>query len=458
MVKTKTVWCCKECGAKQVKWAGSCSICKEWNTLVEEVEVSQQGVRFDAACKTKIAQPVRVSEVERGEFKRLQTGLVEFDRLLGGGIVPGSLTLIGGDPGVGKSTLMLQISQALAKQGLIVLYVCGEESTEQTALRAERLKVGSENLYLLSETLYANIKKHVDKLQPDILIVDSIQIVYKGELTSAPGSVGQVREMATEFMHLAKGGGISTFLIGHVTKSGEIAGPRVLEHIVDTVLDFEGDRQMGYRIVRSVKNRFGPTDDIVLFQMLRDGLKEVSNPSIIFLEERTHGAPGSAILPTLEGSRALLVEIQALVSPTAFASASRRSAGINQNRLALLLAVLEKRLGYQLHRFDVFVSVAGGLNINEPASDLSVVLAISSSFANRAIDQQTVILGEVGLGGEVRGVARLEARLKEAIHMGFTTCILPKKCLKGLSVEMKKKINLIGVDFVEEAIEKVLKQ
>ena len=457
MVKTKTVWCCNECGAKQVKWAGSCSMCKQWNTLVEEVETSRASVRFDAACKTQVAQPVRVNEVEIGEFRRLQTGLVEFDRLLGGGIVPGSLTLIGGDPGVGKSTLMLQISQALAQQGLTVLYVCGEESTEQTSLRAERLKVGSENLYLLSETLYSNIKQHVDKLKPDILIVDSIQIVYKGELASAPGSVGQVREMATEFMHLAKGNGISTFLIGHVTKSGEIAGPRVLEHIVDVVLDFEGDRQMGYRIVRSVKNRFGPTDDIVLFQMMREGLREVSNPSIIFLEERMHGAPGSTILPTLEGSRALLVEIQALVSASAFASASRRSTGINQNRLALLLAVLEKRLGYQLHRFDVFVSVAGGLKINEPASDLAVVLAISSSFANIPINQQTVVLGEVGLGGEVRGITRLEARLKEAIHMGFMTCILPKKCLKSLSGELKKKISLIGVEFVEEAIEKVLK-
>ena len=457
MVKTKTIWCCSECGAKQVKWAGSCSMCKQWNTLVEEVEISQVSVRFDAAIKTKVAQPVRVNEVKKVEFRRLKTGLVEFDRLLGGGIVPGSLTLLAGDPGVGKSTMMLQISQALAQQGLTVLYVCGEESTQQTSLRAERLKVGSENLYLLSETLYSNIKQHVDRLSPDILIVDSIQIVYKGELGSAPGSVGQVREMATEFMHLAKGNGISIFLIGHVTKSGEIAGPRVLEHIVDTVLDFEGDRQMGYRIVRSVKNRFGPTDDIVLFQMTREGLSEVSNPSIIFLEERTHGAPGSVILPTLEGSRALLVEIQALVSASAFAAASRRSAGINQNRLALLLAVLEKRVGYQLHRFDVFVSVAGGLKINEPASDLAVVLAISSSFANTLIDPQTVVLGEVGLGGEVRGIMRLEPRLKEAIHMGFTTCILPKKCLKALSQELKKKISLIGVDFVEEAIEVALK-
>lgn len=457
MVKTKTVWCCSECGAKQLKWAGNCSECKQWNTLIEEIEVSQQNVRFDAAIKTHVAQPVRINEVEKTNFQRLKTGFEEFDRLLGGGIVSGSLILLGGDPGVGKSTLMLQISQALAKQGLTVLYICGEESVQQTSLRAERLNVNSENLYLLSETLYANIKQHIDRLNPDVLIVDSIQIVYKGELGSSPGSVAQVREMATEFMHLAKGSGISTFLIGHVTKSGEIAGPRVLEHIVDTVLDFEGDPQMGYRIVRSVKNRFGPTDDIVLFQMQREGLIEVSNPSMVFLEERTFGASGSTILPTLEGSRALLVEIQALVSASAFVSASRRCAGINQNRLALLLAVLEKRLGYQLHRFDVFASVAGGLKINEPASDLAVVLAIGSSFANRPVDSQTVILGEVGLGGEVRGISRLEARLKEAIHMGFTTCILPQKCIKGLSGDLKKKIALTGVDFVEEAIEVALK-
>ncbi len=457
MGKTKTVWACNECGSKQMKWAGSCSVCKEWNTLVEEVELPKVSARFDAAATTQISQPVRVREVKREGFKRLLTGLPEFDRLLGGGIVTGSLILLGGDPGVGKSTLMLQIAQALAQQGLIVLYVCGEESVEQTSLRAERVQASSENLYLLSETLYSHIKQHVDRLNPDILIVDSIQIVYKSELSGAPGSVSQVREMATEFMHLSKRNGISTFLIGHVTKSGEIAGPRVLEHIVDTVLDFEGDRQHGYRIVRSVKNRFGPTDDIVLFQMNRGGLSEVSNPSIIFLEERTNEVAGSVILPTLEGSRALLVEIQALVSASAFATSSRRATGVNANRLALLLAVLEKRVGYQLHRFDVFVSVAGGLKINEPASDLAVVLAISSSFANKPIDSQTVVFGEVGLGGEVRGIIRLESRIKEAIHMGFNRCILPKKCLKGISQELQKKISLIGVDFVEEAIEVALK-
>ncbi len=456
MSKTKSEWVCSSCGERHLKWAGSCNACKEWNTLDEEVELAEESVRYLAKRSPQRAKAVRIQEVEKADFKRLPTGFKEFDRLLGGGVVTGSLTLLGGDPGVGKSTLMLQISEAFARQGLVVLYICGEESVQQTSLRAERIGAQSENLYLLSETSFAPIQQQIEAISPDVLVVDSIQIVYKSELPSAPGSVAQVREMATEFMHVAKGQGISTFLIGHVTKSGEIAGPRVLEHIVDTVLDFEGDRDHGFRIVRSIKNRFGPTDDIVLFQMNRGGLSEVSNPSLLFLEERTQGASGSVIVPTLEGSRALLVEIQALVSATAFATSSRRATGVNPNRLALLLAVLEKRVGYQLHRFDVFVSVAGGLKIQEPASDLATLLAISSSFANKPVDPHTVVLGEVGLAGEVRGIVRLESRLKESLHMGFKRCILPKRCLKGLSADLKNQMTLIGVDFVEEAIQALL--
>lgn len=451
MVKQKSVWVCQECGSRQSKWSGSCSACQQWNTINEEFEVDQKQVRFESAT-VKSARPLRVREVNPDQQKRIQTNFPEFDRLMGGGIVPGSLTLIGGDPGVGKSTLLLQISHALALQGLIVLYVCGEESVEQTSLRASRLGVGSESLYLLNETLFSQIKRHIDELKPDVLIIDSVQIVYKGELASAPGSVSQVREVATECMHVAKGMGISTFLIGHVTKSGEIAGPRVLEHIVDTVLDFEGDREQGHRIVRATKNRFGPTDDIVLFQMESKGLIEVSNPSVVFLEERTKEVPGSVIIPTLEGSRAVLVEIQALVSASAFSTSSRRCSGLNQNRLALMLAVLEKRVGMHLHRCDVFVSAAGGLKISEPASDLAMVLAISSSFSNKPIDSQTVAFGEVGLGGEVRSVPRIGNRIKEAIHMGFKRCILPKRSLKGLSKDHKEKMTLVGVDFVDEAI------
>lgn len=449
------LWSCSECGHRQAKWTGSCTICQKWNTFEKEIEIEDKGKRFDL-LKTEVAKPVRVKEITTSECRRISTKMTEFDRLLGGGIVSGSLTLIGGDPGIGKSTLMLQLAEGLAEQGLTVLYICGEESVEQTSLRASRLGVASDRLYLLSDTLFSNIKAQIDHLKPDAMIIDSIQILYKSELPSAPGSVSQVRELATEFMHIAKGMGISTFLIGHVTKSGEIAGPRVLEHIVDTVLDFEGDRQHGYRLLRSVKNRFGPTDDIALFQMGSQGLSEVSNPSIIFLEERLKEVSGSVIIPTVEGSRALLIEVQALVAASAFSTSTRKSTGLDQNRLALLLAVLEKKMGYQLHNCDVFVSIAGGLKIFEPAIDLGVLMAIGSSFCNRPIDPETVVLGEVGLGGEVRGVPRIENRIREAIHMGFRRCLCPKRNLKGISSDLSQKIRLIGVEIVEEAIRELL--
>lgn len=451
MAKTKTLWSCSECGHSQTKWSGNCATCKQWNTFVEEVDVPQSGQRFSAGSE-KAAKPMRIRDVEKVEFKRMQTGIVEFDRLMGGGVVAGSLSLVGGDPGIGKSTLMMQISDALARQGLMVLYICGEESVEQTSMRAQRLGVTSDNVYLLSETNFSNIKLHINQLKPDVIIADSIQIIYKSELPSAPGSVTQVREMATEFMHIAKGLNIATFLIGHVTKSGEIAGPKVLEHLVDTVLDFDGDLQHGYRMLRGVKNRFGPTDDIAVFQMDSSGLKEVTNPSLIFLEERSRNVAGSVIIPTIEGSRAFLVELQALVAPSAFSNSSRKSTGLNPNRLTMLLAVLEKRMGFQLHNKDVFVSVAGGLKILEPAIDLGIVLAISSSFGNRMLDSKTAVIGEVGLGGEVRSVPRIESRLKEAINMGFTSCLLPKRNLKGLSKELTEKISLRGIEYVEEAI------
>ena len=455
MNKTKVVWACRECGHNQVKWTGSCGACQNWNTLVEEVTIEEKKQRFESK-KTGTAKPIRICDVEIGAFKRIQTKIGELDRLFGGGIVEGSLILIGGEPGVGKSTLLLQMANALASQGLIVLYICGEESTEQTSLRAQRLGIDHQNLYLLSETLFSAIRAHIDQLQPDVAIVDSVQIVYKSELPSSPGSVVQVREIAMEFMHLAKGQGITTFLIGHVTKSGEIAGPRVLEHLVDTVLDFEGDRQHGYRLLRAIKNRFGSTDEISIFQMKETGLVEVPNPSHVFLAERVKENPGSAIVPGLEGARSFLLEIQALVTPTAFPTPSRRSTGLDQNRLALLLAVLEKRVGYQLHHCDVFVALAGGLKIVEPAIDLGILLAIASSFTNKALPEDLIVLGEVGLGGEVRGVSRIETRLKEAIHMGFKKCILPKRNLKGLSSSITEKITLIEVELVDQAIRSVL--
>ncbi|HSX25907.1 MAG TPA: DNA repair protein RadA, partial [Chlamydiales bacterium] len=403
-MKNKVIWSCRECGHAQPKWTGSCSACQNWNTLVEEVEIQEK--RFESK-NTQSAKPVRISEVKADAFRRISTNMGELDRLFGGGLVEGSLILIGGEPGVGKSTLMLQIANALAGQGLVVLYICGEESTDQTSLRAKRLSIDHQNLYLLNETNFTAIRAQIDQLKPDIAIVDSIQIVYKSELPSSPGSVVQVREVATEFMHLAKGQGITTFLIGHVTKSGELAGPRVLEHIVDTVLDFEGDRQHGFRLLRSTKNRFGATDEIAIFQMKEMGLVEVPNPSQAFLEERMKEIPGSAIVPGLEGARSFLLEIQALVTPTAFPTPSRKSTGLDQNRLSLLLAVLEKRVGYQLHHCDVFVALAGGLKIVEPAIDLGILLAIASSFSNRPIPSDVIVIGEVGLGGEVRGVSRI---------------------------------------------------
>ncbi|HNA62500.1 MAG TPA: DNA repair protein RadA [Rhabdochlamydiaceae bacterium] len=450
MAKTKTIWTCQECGTRQSKWTGSCSACQKWNTFIEEVEIEQRHIEIRSLAPQ---QPVRLKDVKQDDTQRLSTGLPQCDRLMGGGLVNGSLNLLAGDPGIGKSTLMLHIANNLASQGLVVLYICGEESVEQTALRARRLNITSENLLFYSETNFEQIQTHIERLKPQVLVIDSVQILYKSEIPSAPGSVTQVRELATAFMHLAKKLNICTFMIGHVTKSGEIAGPRVLEHIVDTVLEFEGDRQHGYRILRAVKNRFGPTDDIVLFLMHQEGLKEIENPSETFLQERVKGTAGSVIVPTIEGTRPLLIEIQALVTTSAFATSTRRSIGLDHNRLALLLAVLEKRMGYTLHRNDVFVAVTGGLKIVEPAIDLPILLSIASSFCNKTIDSETVIMGEVGLGGEVRSIPRVEQRLKEASNMGFKRCVLPKRNLKGISV---KDFELIGVERVEDAIDKLI--
>lgn len=408
--------------------------------------------RFSKETTKKPAKPLRISEVEVGKTHRFSVGMGEVDRLFGGGIVEGSLLLVGGEPGVGKSTLLLQLSNSMALQGLTVLYVSGEESAEQTSLRARRLGIDPPNLYLLSETMWSAIRSHIEQLRPDLVIIDSVQIVYKSEIPSSPGSVVQVREVATECMHMAKQEGITTVLIGHVTKSGELAGPRVLEHLVDTVLEFEGDRQHGYRMLRALKNRFGPTDEIAIFQMQEKGLVEIANPSSTFLAERVVGCSGSAIVPGLEGARAFLLEIQALVTPTAFSNPSRRSTGLDQNRLALLLAVLEKRLGYPLHHSDVFVALAGGLKIVEPAIDLGILLAIASSFRSIVVPPHLVVMGEVGLGGELRGVSRVETRIKEAIQMGFQRVILPKKQAIALQDTFRGKITLFGADLVEEAI------
>lgn len=454
MAKQSTKWVCSECGNIQMKWSGSCDSCLRWNTFEETLEVKESKKRFIA--KQELAKPILIKDVNLEGFDRMKTGYTEFDRLMGGGVVCGSLTLVGGQPGVGKSTLMLQLASAFAKQGLTILYVCGEESAEQTSLRAKRLDIFSDRLYLLNETMFSNIKLHIDALKPDLLIIDSAQIVYKEEIPSAPGSVVQVKEIAMECMHLAKGSKITTFLIGHVTKSGDLAGPRVLEHIVDTVLDFEGDCQHGYRLLRSSKNRFGQTEDVVVFQMDAAGLKEVSNPSLVFLEERRQESPGSVIISTLEGSRSVLIEVQALVTRSFYPTPTRRSTGIDQNRLALLLAVLEKKMRYPLYSHDVFVSAMGGVKVTEPGIDLGVLLAIASSYQSRALCGKTAVIGEVGLNGEIRTVMRVESRIKEAIHMGFSQCVLPKRNSVGLSKQLKDKIELCPVDTVEEAIEKLL--
>lgn len=453
-MKQKSVWACKECGHTQSKWSGSCQTCQGWNTFVEEL-IADEKQRFESK-NSHFARPVLLKEVVVKEDKRLLSGQKEFDALLGGGVVRGSLVLVGGDPGIGKSTLLLQLSSFYAKQGQRVLYVCGEESVEQTSLRARRLKISADNLFLLNETFFGAIKKEIEEIAPDVVIIDSIQVLYKSEIGSFPGSIVQLRELASEFMHLAKGCGITIFLIGHVTKTGELAGPKVLEHIVDTVLEFEGDRQHGFRLLRSIKNRFGPTDDIVLYQMKEEGLKEVPNPSFAFLEERKDKIAGSAIVPALEGARSILIEVQALVASSPFSSPSRRSTGFDQTRLALLLAVLEKRVGFQLLSHDVFLSIAGGLKICDPAVDLAVVAAVASSFSSKCIASDLAIIGEVGLGGEVRRVSKIENRLKEVMGLGFKRCLLPKLNLDKLNRLSFEKLELIGVNLVDEAISYVL--
>ena len=458
-MKTKTAWHCSDCGHKQLRWSGQCPSCSHWNTLHEEIDLANSKPFRGVAVKQP-SKPVQLHEITARVLPRYKTTLKEFDRLIGGGIVPGSFTLIGGDPGIGKSTIALQLAASLAEQGATILYIAGEESLEQTSMRAQRLKISmGTKLLLLNELEVGEIIRHIECLAPQVVIIDSIQIVYKQELASAPGSVSQVREAAATFMQLAKSRDIATFIIGHVTKSGEIAGPKVLEHLVDTVLYFEGDKQHNLRLLRVVKNRFGPTDEVAIFQMHADGLHELLNPSELFLEERTNGATGSVVIPTLEGTRPILIEVQSLVSPTFFPTPSRRSTGMDSNRLALLLAVLEKRAKLQLYKCDVFVSVAGGMHVNEPAADLGILMAIASSFCNRSFDSSTVVIGEVGLGGEVRGVLRIESRIKEAIQMGFKRCIIPKRNLKGLNSthENSNKIHIQSVEWIDDAIHELIR-
>ncbi len=446
-MKEKSIYTCQKCGYQSPKWLGRCPDCSAWNSLVEEV-------RFGGAAPAAgtDSSPVPLSEVSGTAEIRVRTGIDEFDRVLGGGLVDGSLVLIGGDPGIGKSTLLLQAMNRLAEKTGTVLYVSGEESARQIRLRAERMGVRAKDLYILTETSLEKIITHAHRLKPKVLVVDSIQTMFTSALESAPGSVSQVRDCAGRLMLLAKGSGLPVFIVGHGTKDGAIAGPRVLEHMVDTVLYFEGDAGHPYRILRAVKNRFGSTNEIGVFEMREEGLSEVANPSELFLAERPTGVSGSAVVATLEGSRPLLVELQALVTSSSYGTPRRTTIGVDHNRLALLVAVLEKKVGLTLAGQDIFLNAAGGVRLNEPSADLGMVAAVASSHLDRPIDGQTVILGEVGLTGEVRGITGPEKRVAEAARLGFTRCILPAGNLKQVKV---KGMELVGVGSVEQALQQL---
>jgi DNA repair protein RadA/Sms len=452
--KTKTVYVCQSCGAQSPRWMGKCPDCGQWNTLVEERVEKPKDI--GSAKRGHGAEPLALNEITIGDEDRFVTGIGELDRVLGGGIVAGSVVLIGGDPGIGKSTLVLQMLRQVSELRGKALYVSGEESPAQIKMRAQRLGVKADNLYVLAETSLDEIVRAADELQPQVIVVDSVQTVFTSELPSAPGSVGQVREVSGRLMLHAKRTGIPTFLVGHVTKDGAIAGPRVLEHIVDTVLYFEGDRGHAFRILRAVKNRFGSTNEIGVFEMKDSGLAEVANPSELFLAERPKDATGSVVVSSLEGTRPILAELQALVTPTKMTMPRRTSIGVDYNRVSLLIAVLEKRVGMHLMGMDVFVNVVGGLKIDEPAVDLGIIAAVASSFREKPIDPNTVVMGEVGLAGEVRAISQAELRLKDAAKLGFTRCVLPTANVEKLDKAAGLgKMQLLGVRTVEEAMERL---
>ncbi|PGS52842.1 DNA repair protein RadA [Bacillus sp. AFS041924] len=456
MAKKKTKFVCQSCGYESVKWVGKCPACNEWNTMVEfnDQPASSRRLTFNTNATVEGTKPISIMEVEIGTETRIETSFAEFNRVLGGGIVLGSLVLIGGDPGIGKSTMLLQVSSQLAKKDHKVLYVSGEESQKQIKLRAERLGVATQNLYVLSETDLSYIARYMDEMSPDFVVIDSIQTIYLQEVTSAPGSVSQVRECTSELMKIAKTRGIPIFIVGHVTKEGAIAGPRLLEHMVDAVLYFEGERHHTYRILRAVKNRFGSTNETGIFEMKELGLVEVLNPSEIFLEERPFGVAGSTVVASMEGTRPVLVELQALVSPTSFGNARRMATGIDHNRVSLIMAVLEKRMGLLLQNQDAYLKVAGGLKLDEPAVDLAVAVSIASSFQDKPTNPTDVVIGEIGLTGEVRRVSRIEQRVQEAAKLGFKRAIIPSKNIGGWS--FPEGMEIIGINTVHEALKYVL--
>ena len=446
----KTIFFCQNCGHEETKWLGQCPACREWNTFVEEKVAVKASVKPGRAQEGQESHPVALKSVSTDEDERIQTKIGELDRVLGGGIVPGSLVLVGGDPGIGKSTLLLQVCQALSGMDKNILYISGEESLKQIRLRANRMGEFSEKLYLLCETSLDLIRAVIEKNKPDLVVIDSIQTMYNEEVASAPGSVSQVRESTNIFMQLAKGLNISIFIVGHVTKEGTVAGPRVLEHMVDTVLYFEGDRHASYRILRAVKNRFGSTNEIGVFEMRREGLVEVENPSEFMLSGKPENASGSVVACAMEGTRPMLMEIQALVCRSNFGMPRRTAAGLDYNRVNLLMAVLEKRAGLALSNYDAYVNIAGGVRMNEPAVDLGIVMAIASSYRNKPIPDDMIVFGEVGLSGEVRGVTMPEQRVAEAKKLGFKSCIVPKVSEDALKGAVG--IRVIGVGSVNQAI------
>ena len=450
---SETIFVCQSCGHQSGKWLGKCPECGEWNSLVEERARQTKKASGRNGFRLRDITAVAYSDIESQDDVRISSGVTEFDRVLGGGIVPGTLVLIGGDPGIGKSTLLLQVADRLSSSGTVVLYVSGEESERQIKLRGERLGVEAKGLYLLPETNLENIFHEIDRLNPGAIIVDSIQTVFSSLMDSAPGSVSQVREVAHQFLLLAKNRTIPVFLIGHITKEGSIAGPKALEHIVDTVLYFEGERHHNHRIVRATKNRFGAANEVGVFEMTGTGLVPVANPSQMFLQERPQNVAGSIVTACMEGTRPVLVEIQALVSGTKYGTGRRMTQGVDQNRVSLLIAMLEKRTGLQLIGDDVFVNIAGGLEVDEPAADLGVVAAIASSFKNMTVEPHTAVFGEVGLTGEVRGAMQPAVRAREAQALGFKKILMPASNAVGL--ERLLGVRVVGVRSVEEAMEEL---
>lgn len=455
MTKFKSIFSCQACGFESSKWLGRCPECGDWNTFVEErQEIQSKSAKGQHRSPETLAKPKPYDDVDGGEAPRFPSGIEEFDRVLGGGVVPGSLVLIGGEPGIGKSTLLLQVAQILARTGGAVLYVSGEESERQIKLRGDRLGVLGGALYLMSETSLENILEQVDALKPSALVVDSVQTVYSSKFGSAPGSISQVREVATQLLFLAKTRGITTFIIGHVTKDGSLAGPKSLEHIVDTVLYFEGQKNHHHRVVRAVKNRFGAISELGVFEMTGRGLVPVGNPSALFLSERLPGSPGSSVVATVEGTRPMLVEVQALVTPASFGAPRRMALGVDRDRVSLLLAVLEKRCGYPLGDQDVHVSVVGGLEVDEPAMDLGVAASVVSSFMNKAVPQHLALFGEVGLGGELRSAGQAALRLREAAQMGFKRCVLPASSADA-GQETSTSLEVVPAKTLDEALRAV---